>query len=26
MPDETSQPEKKIIVNEDWKSRVEAER
>ncbi|MGA2068878.1 MAG: DUF1844 domain-containing protein [Thermoguttaceae bacterium] len=26
MPDETSQPEKKIIVDEDWKSRVEAER
>jgi hypothetical protein len=26
MPEETHQPEKKIIVDEDWKSRVEAER
>ena len=26
MTDETNQPEKKIIVDEDWKRRVEAER
>ena len=26
MPDDTTNPAKKIIVDEDWKSRVEAER
>jgi hypothetical protein len=26
MPDDAANPEKKIIVDEDWKSRVEAER